>query len=89
MTSLHSHSHVVCRPQEQGMLPTIMCPGSSQWPRAHRWGRRSRCVLSRKRTRSSSTSIVTTATLTGSTSQRQIGCRIVMVWCPAVGVSLT
>jgi len=36
--SPHSHSQVVCRPrpQEHDLLPTIMCPGSSQCPRAHR-----------------------------------------------------
>jgi hypothetical protein len=69
------------------MLATIICPGSSQCPRVHRWGRLSSRVRSMKRTRSS-TSIVTTATLAGSLSQRQIGCRIVMVWCPTMGVSV-
>jgi hypothetical protein len=45
------------------MLPTIVCPGSSQWPRWQRWGRLSVCVRPVERTRLPSTSTVTTITL--------------------------
>ncbi len=60
------------------MLPTYMCPGSSQWPRVQRWGRLSIYLPSIKRAVFSLTSAVTTITLASVVSRKPAGCWIVI-----------
>lgn len=67
------------------MLPTYMCPGSSQWPRVQRWGRLSIYLASMNCVVSSLVSAVTTITLASVISRRPAR---LMDRYPAVGVSL-